>query len=97
MIKKLIYHGLFILNVTALLLAIVNTYLIVGKAYSTDDLYKLTQFRLYVTLFVLGFLIWNIVIWSKHDRKVSRFLALLFLPGFYTLFYYFKVLNNKWI
>lgn len=96
MTKKLIYHGLFIFNIAALLMAIAQATLF-GKDSSMEDLNSFIMYRTYVTLFVFIFLIWNIVIWSKRDKKVIRFLALFFLPGLYTLFYYPKVLKNKWL
>ena len=96
MIKKIIYHSLFILDLFGLILAISQIILSV-KGYSMDDLQTFMFWRITLTYFGLAFLIWNIVIWSKRDKKVSRFFALFFLPGLYALFYYRIVLKNKWL
>jgi hypothetical protein len=96
MAKKIIYHGLFILNVVLLIMAFGQVYLF-AKGYSADALQTFMLWRTNLTLFGLAFLIWNIVIWSKRDKKVGRFLALFFLPGLYTLFYYRIVLKNNWL
>ena len=96
MTRKTIYHGLFILNFVLLIMAFGQVYLF-SKGYSSDVLQTFMNWRMYLTIFGLAFLIWNIVIWSKRDKKVGRFLALFFLPGLYTLFYYRIVLKNKWL
>jgi hypothetical protein len=96
MTKKLIYHGLFILNFVLFLMVFVHLAL-AFNGYSREELETLMFWRMILTYFVFAFFIWNIVIWTKRDKKVGRFLALFFLPGLYTLFYYRIVLKNKWL
>ena len=96
MTKKIIYHALFILNIVLFFMALGQIYLL-GKGYSMDDLQTFIFWRMNVTYFGVAFWIWNIVIWSKRDKKIGRFFALFFLPGLYTLFYYRIVLKNNWL
>ena len=48
---------------------------------------------------LLLFILWIkcFVVWTKHDKNVLRFFLLLFLHGFYMLFYYRKIINNNWL
>ncbi len=96
MLRKYMYHGLFIFNLAALFMAVAQA-IFFSSDSSMDDMHTFIMYRTYVTFLVLIFLGWNIVIWSKRDKKVIRFLALFFLPGLYTLFYYPKVLKNNWL
>jgi len=96
MTKKILYHILFILNVISLLMVFLQTFLAFNGL--TRDKFEILNFwRMNVTYFVLIFWIWNIIIWSKRDKKIGRFFALFFLPGLYTLFYYRHVLRNNWV
>lgn len=94
--KKYIYHSLFGLNLIALILAILQMVLF-GIGYSQDELQTILKIRFNLTFFILIFIIWNIVIWAKKDKKIGRLLALFFLPGIYTLFYYRIVIKNKYL
>jgi hypothetical protein len=96
MIKKTIYHFLFAMNIVAAILAIV-VIILVTKGISEEDLAFFNQWRMIAAYFVFAFWIWNIIIWSKSDKKIARFFALFFLLGIYTLFYYRIVLKNNWI
>ena len=96
MAKKLIYHGLFILNILVFILAILY-FAFAWNGYSREDLEPLNLWRMNLAYFIFVFLIWDFVIWTKRDKKVGRFLALFFLPGIYTLFYYRIVLKNNWL
>jgi hypothetical protein len=96
MIKKILYQILFVINIIALILMIV--YLILfAQGRSTEDLQTLLTWRMNSTYFLLVFWIWSMVIWSKNDKKIIRFFALFFLPGLFTLYYYFLVIKNKWL
>lgn len=55
------------------------------------------QVRSIGTIPILIFWIWNMVIWSKHDKKAERFLLIFFLNGIYCPFYFNRALKNKWI
>lgn len=50
-----------------------------------------------ISLIVLIFWIYNLILWSKHDKKIGNFLLLFFLIGIYTPFYYLKAVRNNWI
>jgi len=96
MIKKILFHSLFGLNIVALVLTILQIVLFV-KGYRTEDLETFMLWKMIVTCFVFAFWIWSIVIWSKKDKRVGRFFALFFLPGLFTLFYYKTINKNNWI
>ena len=96
MAKKIIYTVLFIINGFVLIMA-VGQIILIGKGYTLDDLQTFIFWRMNLTYTVLAFLIWNIVIWSTRDKKITRFIALFFLPGLYTLIYYRIVMKNKWL
>ena len=96
MTKKILYHILFIFDVIALLLIFLQTFL-AFNGMTRDDFETFNFWRTNITYFVIIFWIWNIVIWSQRDKKISRFFALIFLPGIYTLFYYRHVLKNNWL
>ncbi len=53
--------------------------------------------RTIISLIVLVFWIYNLVLWSKHDKKIGNFFLLFFLIGIYTPFYYLKAVRNKWV
>jgi hypothetical protein len=96
MIKKVLFHSLFGLNIVALILSILQIFLFV-KGYRMEDMETFMFWKMNITYFVFAFWIWSIVIWSKKDKKVGRFIALFFLPGFFTLIYYKTINKNKWI
>ena len=68
-----------------------------AQGRSSDDLQTLLTWRMNSTFFLLVFWIWSMVIWSKNDKKIIRFLALFFLPGLFTLYYFFLVIKNNWL
>ena len=45
------------------------------------------------------FILWIkcIIVWSKKDRNIGRFFLLFFLHGFYIMYYYPKIKENKWL
>jgi len=49
--------------------------------------------------FLFSFILWIkcLIVWSKKDKSILRFLLLLFLQVFYLVFYYPKARRNKWI
>jgi hypothetical protein len=94
--KKIIYQILYAINIIALILMIV--YLILfARGHSTEELSSLLTWRMNSAYFVIVFWIWNMIIWSKRDKKIIRFFALFFLPGLFTLYYFFLVIKNKWL
>jgi hypothetical protein len=67
------------------------------KGYTMEELETFMFWRMNLTYLGIAFWIWNIVIWSKRDKKIGQFFALFFLPGLYTMFYYRRVLKNNWL
>jgi len=57
---------------------------LVFKGLTSDNFETLNFWRMNITYFVVIFWLWNIIIWSNRDKKIGRFIALLFLPGLYT-------------
>lgn len=94
--KELWYHFLFIINIIALLMFF-GQYFLRDNGYSESAQYSFMQIRLGITIPLIFFWIWNIIIWSKKDKKVNRFFALFLLNGFYTLYYYKLVIKNNWL
>jgi hypothetical protein len=86
---------LFYLNLLALVLAVAQMFMLwfnIG-----EDLFSIIiQIRLYLTFPILASWIWSIVICFQRDKS-ARIFALFFLAGFYTLFYYKRVMKNNWI
>jgi hypothetical protein len=95
-IKEFLYHLLYAFNIFALVMLFVGEFLKINN-YSDEIQFTFINFRLGITIIVMIFWIWNIVIWFKRDKKVGRFFALFFLNGFYTLYYYRLVIKNNWI
>lgn len=52
-----------------------------------------------IILNISFFIIWIkcIFIWSKYDKKSINLILLIFLSGFFVIYYYPKALKNKWI
>lgn len=44
------------------------------------------------------FILWinNLIVWSKKDKNLGRFIILFFFIGLYSPFYFQKILKNKW-
>jgi cytochrome c biogenesis factor len=61
----------------------------------TDDYFMNIRLLLTIPVFILW--IYCLIIWSKKDKVIYRFLLLLVLNGLYTPFYYYRILKNKWI
>ena len=54
------------------------------------------QIRMVLTIPILVLWINNLIICSKKDKSIKRFLLLFFLNGLYNPFYFRKVLKNNW-
>jgi len=54
------------------------------------------SFRFILTIPILVLWINNLIIWSKFDKHIGRFLLLFFLIGVYSPFYFRKILKNNW-
>src|ERR1041385_6817969 len=100
---KTIGNILYSLNFLQLIVVVVHTFLFAKYGYNfslgdgkiTNDLFY--NVRGILVIPILGFIIYCIYVWDKKDKKTSRILLLIFLPGVYTLFYYPFILRNGWV
>jgi hypothetical protein len=51
--------------------------------------------RIFCGLLIFAYWIYLVTLWSKYDKKISRFFALFFLFGLYSIFYSKKILRNE--
>lgn len=89
--KEFLYKFLFLWNILALPLMVLQVML-----HNIPRFEFLHQIRALATGLVFIFLIWNILIWGKHDKKPGHILLLVFLNGFYTIYYAGIVKRNRW-
>lgn len=54
------------------------------------------QIRMVLTIPIIVLWINNLIVWSKNDKGIGRFLLLFFLNGLYNPFYYRKIQKNNW-
>ena len=57
----------------------------------------IVNIRMLLTIPVIILWIKNLQIWSKKDKNISRFFLLLLLTGFYSPFYFKRILKNNWL
>ena len=92
---ELKHRGLFkfllALNWLALLLAVVHIALLIFT--SIPDWF--TWLRTYLTLPILILMIWDIVLWSKGEKRTRDILLLIFLPGVWSIFFSQKILKQS--
>jgi len=55
------------------------------------------QIRMVLTIPILILWIYNLIVWSKKDKSIGRFLLLFFLNGLYNPFYFRRILKNNWL
>ena len=98
--KKLFFRICYYVNV--LMLFVTFVIITVGffnlewiSTIINGDTFIYLRFLLSIPMVILW--VWCLLIWSKHDKKISRFLLLFFLMGFYPIFYYHKVIKNNWL
>jgi len=53
--------------------------------------------RLTLASVFMGFWIYLMGVWSKHDKKVVRFFLLFFFSALYTWFYFLFAKERGWI
>ncbi len=99
MAKKVIN---IICAVISIAYAVTAILLVIDVFTETQTLYnwymsdKVIDVRIYFGLPMIYFLIYNVVIWNKHDKKPSKLILLIILNVFYMPFYYFKSVKNGW-
>jgi ABC-type protease/lipase transport system fused ATPase/permease subunit len=47
-----------------------------------------------IPIFILW--VYDMIIWSKHDKHVGRFFLIFFLLGIYGPFYFRRIVKNGW-
>jgi hypothetical protein len=52
--------------------------------------------RIYIGIPLIVLWIYNMVIWSRHDKHVGRFFLIFFLIGIYSPFYFRRIIKNGW-
>lgn len=57
---------------------------------------RITDIRLYLNIPILYFLIYNIVIWYRNDRKPLNVILLIVLNIFFLPYYYLRSIKNGW-
>lgn len=62
--------------------------------YWMDGKFKTYQYPL--NIIIIGFWIFLIVIWNRHDKKASRLVLLILLNIYYMPFYYRIADKNQW-
>lgn len=89
------YIATIILVVLTLLLTITNVVDIESiETFLMSDFG--TNLRAMLSILVIAIWIYCMYVWSKHDKQINRFFLILFLSGFYILFYYRRILKNGW-
>jgi hypothetical protein len=94
--KEFWYHLLFVFDLAAILLFFGKYFLLVNN-YPAKTQETFMPIYLSITFISIIFWIWNIIIWSKKDKKMNRLIALIILNGFYTPYYYTLVIKNNWL
>lgn len=71
-----------------------------GKTDKLLDFYNSRPIEVVISFLsipLLAFLIYNISIWSKKDKRTGTLIALLFLNMIYVPFYFRNALKNGWV
>ena len=92
--KKLLPF-LFYVNIIAVILTILHV--IIRKEISPELNSQLYNIRLFMALLTLIFVIQLMIVWSKFDKKPIRFILLLFLLGWYSIYYFIFARKSGWI
>jgi hypothetical protein len=98
--KKIIFNALFLMSVIYVIYAVILFILQIFNI-ETIVLFTMSKFHLvFANVFgnaIIVFWIWSMIIWGKKDKNTKRFLLLFFLVGIYALFYYRRIIMNKWL
>ena len=98
--KKNILKACSIINIAMIIYVIL---IIIGVVLNIDNievLYKSEMANnLRAILVIPIFLLWiyDLILWSKNDRHIGRFILIVFFIGWYTPFYFLKALKQKWL
>ena len=97
--KKIILNTLYVVNVAFVILTIL---LPIINLFGENDFYDFfvsssgSILRSVLSFMVLFLWVYCIYVWSKFDKKAIRLVLLIFLSAFYIIFYYPRVMKNKW-
>ncbi len=97
---KRLFATCYYINVFMLIVVLFTT---VATVINPTFFMEITGSELYISLRHLFSIpmvvlwVWCLVLWSKYDKKISRFFLLFFLMGFYPVLYYHRVKKNNWI
>ncbi len=87
----------YIMNVVTIITGV--AILLMGDEVKSEFLSNptLLVFRGISLVFLVILWIKCLIVWSKKDKGIGRFLLLFFLHGLYTLFYYPRAIKQNWI
>jgi hypothetical protein len=94
--KKAIFYLLYLINITAVILAFVHL-VFFQNSVSTEEGRAILQIRLNLTLPILFLVIWSIVLWNRYDKKSLHLVLLILLPGLFTLYYSVVIIKKGWL
>lgn len=98
--KKNLLMACYIINTSMVILVVVTILaaLFRLKGFLDYVFFDETFFlvRMVLTLPILILWINNMIVWSRNDKNIMRFLLLFFLNGLYNPLYFKKILKNNW-
>jgi len=96
---KLLFICYWINILTILLYVIIVIAALLRQQAFLDYVFFNTTFlniRMFLTIPIIILWVYDMVIWSKHDKHVGRFFLIFFLLGFYSPFYFRRIVKNGW-
>jgi len=81
----------------AAIIVAINVFSVDQKIYHFFMEYNITTIRLYLNIPILYFLIFNIIVWYKHDRRPLILVLLIVLNLFYLPIYYLQSIKKGWV
>lgn len=99
--KKSVFIISYIFNILLMLLFLVIilfAFLRFSSALDFIFFHEVALFlRMLMTIPVFILWVYCLILWGKFDKNITRLFLLLFLMAFYTPFFAYKALKNKWI
>jgi hypothetical protein len=98
--KKILLEFCFWVNLLVYLLLIILFIEMIGNTELVSQFFtegRLSEYRMLLNIPILILWIYNIVVWSKNDKKTLRLILIIFLNGFYNPFYYRMAVKKKWL
>ncbi len=97
--KRIILEVCFVVN---LLFCLALVYVLVATLFGSD-LYTFLQseqgvnLRMFINIPIIILWIFNVIMWSKHDKNILQLVLILLLNALYNPFYFRKAVKNKWV